>query len=224
MPDAAARSYEVGALEVFGRDHHARPEREDAHGAVRLLEDDAADGEVALADPHAIAHGKPELLEQGRMDEGAALAHERGHGPGRLRLELAVQRVTRRDRLQLDDLAASGARRHGDQLAMAQRVHAVTRELVHDGFRAGGERLAAPDLDVAAHERARRAPHRALEARREASHGHQRGHAQGDARDEIRELPRRSPRLAPRQPQREHLMEPSPLWGESRVRGCSIRR
>ena len=64
MTHAAARPHEAGPVEVLGRDQHARPEREDADGAVGLLRDDPAQRELRLADPHAVADPQAEPRQQ----------------------------------------------------------------------------------------------------------------------------------------------------------------
>ena len=59
MTHAAAGANQSRARQVFGRDHHARSQREDADGAVGLLADDAADDEVGLADLQALTDRGP---------------------------------------------------------------------------------------------------------------------------------------------------------------------
>jgi hypothetical protein len=64
MAHTAARAHEAGPVEVLGRDQHARPEREDAHGAVGLLRDDPAQRELRVADAHAVADPEAEPRQQ----------------------------------------------------------------------------------------------------------------------------------------------------------------
>src|SRR5262249_32420279 len=173
----APRPDEMRALEVGQADEHARPEREHAHRSVGLLAKDAAHREVALADLETIPHAEAEPHQQRLVDEGPPATDERCEGSRGLRDEMAIEWIASSHRLELDDLALASRRRHGHELADGHALRAGTAQDGRDALTLGGERLGASDLDVASHEGPGGAPHRALEARREAPYRNEGSHS-----------------------------------------------
>ncbi len=213
---AAALADEVSAVEITRVDEHARPEREDADGAVGLLADDAAHGKVAFADLEMIAYPEAEAGQEGLVNERAAPADQGVDRSRRRSDEVAVEWVAVSNRLELDDLALPPRRRHGHELSDRHRIRPRTGEGGHDATSLVGERLGAPDLDVPAHEGPCRAPHRALEAGREAAHGDQCADPEGDAGDQVGEVPPGAAHLPPGEQGHEAPTRPR--------RHCSARR
>ena len=223
IPDAAARPHERGAVQIFSRDEHPRPEGEDAERAIGLLGDHAADGEVEVADADPITDGQPEPRQERRVDERLAVSDEGGEGTVGIGDEAAVERVALLHGFQLDELDGgprAGARlRHGHQLADPRDGDALSREPGDHRRRAGRERPSGADLDVRAQQRFRRACDGQREAVGEALHADEGGHAHGDADQEIDEVTVSPARLPPRHAEREQPATPhsgslSPAEGE----------
>ena len=206
MADAAARLDEAGGGEIVVGDEDARPKGEDACRAVRLSGDAAGDGELRLADPHAVARAQAQARQQRLVDQGAPGAHqrrERAIGVGR---EPAVEGVAHRHRLELDERARLSRARHGRQLQHLHALDPLAREGGERALRLAGQGPRRADLHIGAHERAGRAAHRALERIGEAPHGDQRAHAECHAGQRIAPVPPGPARLARGHP--DHAMAP----------------
>ena len=73
VADQASGLHQAGPPQPFPVEHEARPEGEQADGAVRLAFERGADGERPAADPNPVSDGEAESFQQQRFHDGAAV-------------------------------------------------------------------------------------------------------------------------------------------------------
>ena len=205
VADQASGLHEAGPPEPVPVEHEARPEGEQADGAVGLALQRGADGEGPVAHLDPVADGEAQPLQQGRLDDGAAVRQRvrQRHAAGKA--EGAGERIGAVHRLELDQGRAAAGARHGPHLDHFRDAP----EGCEIGPRGGVRRhVGRADREVAAMQRARVAGDAGLHRHGDGVDRRNRRNADGDAEKEDAEAGEPAAHFAPRQPPGERGISP----------------
>ena len=205
VADQASGLHEAGPPEPLPVEHEARPEGEEADGAVRLAFQRGADGEGPVAHLDPVADGEAQPLQQGRLDDGAAVRQRvrQRHAAGKA--EGARERIGAVHRLEFDQRRAAAGARHGPHLDHFRNAP-EGREI---GPRGGVRRhVGGAHGEVAAMQRAGIAGNAGLHRHGDGMDRRNRRDADGDAEEEDAEAGEAAAHFAPRQPPGERGISP----------------
>ena len=197
VADEASGLHEAGLPELLHIDHEARPEGEQADSTVGLALQRGADGEGAVAHLDPVADGEAQPLQQGRLDDGAAVRQRirQRHAAGKA--EGAGERIGAVHRLELDQGRVIASARHGPHFDDFR--DAPERSEV--GPRGGVRRhIGGAHGEVAAMQCARVAGDAGLHRHADGVDRRNRRNADGDAKQKDTEAGKPAAHFAPRQP------------------------
>ena len=197
VADQASGLHEAGPPEPLHVEHEARPEGEEADGAVRLALQGRADGEGPVAHLDPVADGEAQALQQDRLDDGAAVGERirQRHAAGKA--QSARERVGAVHRLELDQGRAAAGARHGPHLDHFRDAPEGCEVASRGRVR---RHIGGADGEVAAMQRARVAGNAGLHRHADGVDRRNRRDADGDAEEKDAEAGEPAAHFAPRQP------------------------